>query len=54
MKIEFEKLLSKESLAEWHVIGDKAMRKLEKENKYSGAIYDQIMVNIEAARKKHP
>ena len=46
--------LSKESLAEWHVIGDKAMHKLEKENKYSDAIYDQIMVNIEAARKTHP
>ena len=46
--------LSKETLAEWHAIGDKAMHKLEKENKYSDAIYDQIMVNIEAARKANP
>jgi TRAP-type C4-dicarboxylate transport system substrate-binding protein len=46
--------LSKESLAEWHVIGDKAMHKLEKENDYSDAVYDQIMINIEAARKTHP
>lgn len=46
--------LSKESLAAWHVIGDKAMQILEKENKYSGAVYNQIMENIKAARKAHP
>jgi TRAP-type C4-dicarboxylate transport system substrate-binding protein len=46
--------LSKEALDEWHVIGDKAMHKLEKENDYSDAVYDQIMVNVEAARKAHP
>ncbi len=46
--------LSKESLAEWHAIGEKALRVLEKENKYSDAIYNQLKMNIEAARKAHP
>jgi len=46
--------LSKESLAEWHVIGDKALRVLEKENNYSDVIYNQIKLNVEAARKIHP
>lgn len=46
--------LSKESLAEWHVVGEKAMRVLEKENNYSDAIYNQIKMNVEAARKAHP
>jgi TRAP-type C4-dicarboxylate transport system substrate-binding protein len=46
--------LSKESLAEWHDIGKKAMLLLEKENKYSDLVYDQIMDNIKAARKTHP
>jgi TRAP-type C4-dicarboxylate transport system substrate-binding protein len=46
--------LSEDSLAEWHVIGDKAMHKLEKENNYSDAAYNQIMEYIKAARKAHP
>jgi TRAP-type C4-dicarboxylate transport system substrate-binding protein len=46
--------LSKESLAAWHVIGEKAMRLLEEENKYSGPVFRQIKDNIEAARKAHP
>jgi TRAP-type C4-dicarboxylate transport system substrate-binding protein len=46
--------LSKESLAAWHVIGDKAMRILEKKNKYSEPIYKKIMESVEAARKAHP
>lgn len=46
--------LSKKSLAEWRVIGDKALRVLEKENNYSDVIYNQIKLNVEAARKIHP
>jgi len=51
--IEFVSL-TKESLDEWHVIGEKAMRILEKENKYSRAVYDRILTSIKAARKAHP
>lgn len=46
--------LSEASMAEWHVIGDKAMRELEKENEYSDAVYKAIMKNIEAARAALP
>ncbi len=46
--------LSKKSLAEWHVIGDKALRVLEKENNYSDVIYDQLKMNVEAAREIYP
>lgn len=46
--------LPKESLDAWHVIGEKAMQLLEKENKYNGPVYKQITDSVKAARKAYP
>lgn len=46
--------LSEKALKEWHVIGKKAIAKLEKENEYSDAIYKNLMGAIESARKALP
>lgn len=46
--------LSESALAEWHVIGKKAMKKLEEDNNYSDATYNKIMGTVKAARLALP
>ena len=43
--IEFIRLTDK-SLKEWHVIGDLAMKKLEKKNSFTKTVYDQLMQSL--------
>lgn len=43
--------LPSESTKQWHEIGDKAMLKLEKQNKYSEDIYNQLMKYVDEASK---
>jgi len=45
--------LPEDSLQAWHGIGDKAVKKLQENNSYSPAAYEQIMGHIEAAKAKH-
>lgn len=46
--------LNQDSTNEWYAVGKMAMKKLEKENKYSDAIYNLIKKTTAAAKKAHP
>ena len=45
--------LPKESLEAWYAIGDKAIKKLQKDGSYSAAIYKTITDYVTAAKAKH-
>ncbi|MDH5765471.1 MAG: TRAP transporter substrate-binding protein DctP [Gammaproteobacteria bacterium] len=45
--------LPKESLDAWYAIGDKAIKKLQKDGSYSAAIYKTITDYVTAAKAKH-
>lgn len=46
--------LSKKVLDDWRNIAKKAVKVLEKKNRYSDAMYSQIMKNVNKARSVHP